>query len=85
MTEIPGEPEPTEYSESDLDHGLAEALIDLRPTPTASFRGALGRYLTTADPGYGPRPARLHRLVAAYTFTGLLLILGGLAIALATG
>ena len=69
----------------DLDQPLAEELARGRPTPRGSFRGALGRYLTAADPGYGPRPARLRAVVAAYVFAGLVLILGGLVIALATG
>ena len=69
----------------ELEQPLAEELSRERPTPRGSFRGALGRYLTAADPGYGPRPARLRPVVAAYVLTGLVLILGGLVLALATG
>ena len=72
-------------SESELDPRLAEQLTAERPTPSASFRGALGRYLSAADPGYGARPPRLRVLVAAYMLAGMLLILGGLVVALATG
>jgi hypothetical protein len=69
----------------ELDEPLAEQLARERPTPRGSFRGALSRYLTAEDPGYGPRPARLRPVVAAYVLTGLVLILGGLVLALATG
>jgi hypothetical protein len=69
----------------DPEEPIAEDLARLRPAPGAAFRGALGRYLAASDPGYGPRPARLRRLVTIYMLTGLVLILGGLAIALATG
>lgn len=77
----------TESSEpdQDLDQPLAEELSRQRPTPRASFRGALGRYLTAADPGYGPRPVHLRPLVAAYLLAGLVLLVAGLALALATG
>jgi hypothetical protein len=67
------------------DQSLADKLTRSRPAPRASFRGALGRYLAASDPGYGPRPARLWMLVGLYAAGGLLLILVGLIIALATG
>lgn len=74
----------TPETDHELDQPPADELTRLRPTPRASFRGALGRYLTGINPGYGTRPARLGALVAAYMLAGLLLILGGLALALAT-
>jgi hypothetical protein len=74
----------TPEADHELDQPLADELTGRRPTPRASFRGALGRYLTDVDPGYGARPARLRALVAAYMLAGLLLLLGGLALALAT-
>ena len=52
-----------------------------RPVPSASFRGALWRYLADRDPGHGPRPERLRVLVAAYLLVGLLLILAALLLA----
>lgn len=69
----------------DLDQPLAEQLSRWRPTPRASFRGALGRYLAATEPGYGPRPARLGLLVFACLLAGLALMLGGLVLALASG
>lgn len=68
-----------------LDQSLADKLTGARPAPRASFRGALGRYLAASDPGYGPRPAHLRMLVGLYAAGGLLLIVAGLVVALATG
>lgn len=53
---------------------LGDRLSDERPVPAAGFRGALGRYLVSRDPGYGPRPERLRLTVAGYLAAGLLLI-----------
>ncbi len=55
-----------------------ERLTRERPVPPAAFRGALGRYITARDPGFGPRPQRLWAMVAAYLATAALLILLGL-------
>jgi hypothetical protein len=68
--------------ESELDadeRELAERLAAGRPVPAAEFRGALGRHLTARDPGYGPRPAGLRRMIALYLGAGgLLLVVGAL-------
>lgn len=53
---------------------LAERLAGERPVPAAGFRGVLGRYLAANDPGYGPRPEHLQRMVLSYLGAGLLLI-----------
>lgn len=68
---------------SDQDPGLqlGEELVRQRPVPSASFRGALWRYLTGRHPGHGPRPERLRVLVAAYVLVGLLLMLVALLLA----
>jgi hypothetical protein len=60
--------EPTE------DREAAEWLRGLRSVPSASFRGALGRYLQRHDPGYGPRPPQLRLMSAACLSTGALLL-----------
>ncbi len=57
---------------------IDERLNRERPVPPAAFRGALGRYVAASDPGFGPRPARLWAMVAAYALTAALLILLGL-------
>ncbi len=57
---------------------LADALTRERPVPAPGFRGALGRYLTLRDPGYGPRPERLRMIVTAWVFAGVVLIAIGL-------
>jgi hypothetical protein len=68
--------------EAELDadqRALAERLAADRPVPAAEFRGALGRHLTGRDPGYGPRPAGLRRMIALYLGAGgLLLVIGAL-------
>jgi hypothetical protein len=56
---------------------LAERLEADRPVPAAEFRGALGRHLAGRDPGYGPRPAGLRRMIALYLGAGGLLVLVG--------
>jgi hypothetical protein len=53
---------------------LADQLDRDRPAPAAGFRGALGRYLTTVDPGYGPRPPRLRVIVSGYVAGGAVLL-----------
>jgi hypothetical protein len=68
---------------ADEDPGLAEALTEQRPVPPPGFRGALGRYLANADPGYGPRPARLRLMVAGLVSGGVLIM--GLGLLQATG
>lgn len=57
---------------------LADTLTRERPVPAPRFRGALGRYLTIQDPGYGPRPERLRMIVAAWVLAGVVLIAIGL-------
>ena len=59
---------------------IGELLRRDRPVPSASFRGALSRHLRALDPGWGPRPEGLARMVGTYVAVGLLLIgLGALA------
>ena len=70
--------------EHDTESQFGEELANQRPVPSASFRGALGRYLARDDPGYGPRPEHLWLLVAGCTVAGLLLMLAGLLIAVGT-
>ena len=70
--------------EHERDFPLEAELLRERPVPRVSFRGALGRYLADRDPGYGPRPANLRALVAAYVLVGLLLMLVGLLVASGT-
>jgi hypothetical protein len=53
---------------------IADQLNRERPVPNAGFRGALGRHLAAADPGYGPRPAGLRPIVACYLGGGATLI-----------
>lgn len=65
-------PDPDTPRESDPE--LEQLLISQRPVPGAAFRGGLGRMVAASDPGYGPRPARLRLLVAAW-------VLGGTAVA----
>lgn len=69
----------------ELDHDLepseeaeaAEWLRDQTPVPSASFRGALGRYLQRRDPGYGSRPRQLRLMSTACVGTGALLLVVG--------
>jgi hypothetical protein len=68
---------------SDGEPVLAEDLVRNRPAPAAAFRGALGRYLTEQDPGWGPRPRHLWLLSAGLLLAGLLLL--GLGALQATG
>lgn len=63
----------SEFGEPDL----AALLTDRRPLPAADFRGWLGRRLAAADPGYGPRPARLSQLILLYVAAGALVFLLG--------
>lgn len=63
------------------ERGLAERLSAERPVPSAGFRGTLGRHLVARDPGYGPRPAALERLVSAYIILGAVLMALGSALA----
>jgi hypothetical protein len=60
------------------DHELASRLADSRPFPAPDFRGSLRRALVAADPGYGPRPARLRARVAILLALGALLLVIGL-------
>ena len=53
---------------------LEAELAARRPVPAPAFRGALGRRLAAADPGYGPRPARLHLAVVSMIGGGAVLI-----------
>jgi hypothetical protein len=53
---------------------VGELLRRERPSPPASFRGALARHLRALDPGWGPRPEGLTRTVGRYVALGLLLI-----------
>jgi hypothetical protein len=63
-----GDPIPTDLEPGDQEFG--ERLRSERAVPAAGFRGALGRHLAARDPGYGPRPARLRLMVAAYLGSG---------------
>lgn len=56
---------------------LGERLRTGRPVPAAGFRDGLGQRLAALDPGYGPRPAGLRRIVAAGLGAGLVLIAVG--------
>jgi hypothetical protein len=65
------------------DRELGERLSASRLVPAPGFRGALGRRLAAADPGYGPRPEWLRVRSLSYAGGGFALIaLGWL---LATG
>lgn len=55
------------------DREVAGRLTEERPVPGADFRGALGRSLLSADPGFGPRPERLRMVVALYLTAGMAL------------
>ena len=66
-----------------FDLGTAELLHRRRPVPAPGFRGVLGRHLMALDPGWGPRPARLRLIVAAYLLVALILI--GLAALIGIG
>ncbi len=72
------------HSDDELtaDPQLARRLVDERPVPRAAFRGALGRRLAAADPGHGPRPARLTAIVSAWVAGGLLVLAIGVLQAL---
>jgi hypothetical protein len=68
----------------DLEPGTPEELIRLaerlereRPVPSAGFRGAVRRQLTSTGQGSRPRPARLRALIAGYAAAGCLLLLLG--------
>jgi len=61
----------------------AEALAAQRPIPQASFRGALARRLSALDPGFGPRPANLWPRVLGLVALGSVLLLFGVARAVA--
>jgi hypothetical protein len=52
------------------EQALAGRLARGRPVPPARFRGDLARRLAAADPGYGPRPARLRSTVAGLIAAG---------------
>ena len=73
--------EPIDPSEADAQDGeLVTMLLSARSVPSAGFRGALRRRLAARDPGYGPRPPRLHLMTAAFVSAGAFLIgLGALA------
>jgi len=77
-------PEPDSPS-NDLtpEEEVGVRLAEQRPVPGAGFRGALRRHLAARDPGYGPRPAGLRPMVAAYVGAGTCLI--ALAALVATG
>jgi hypothetical protein len=61
----------TESDEFDGDQQeVAGLLVRERPVPAAGFRGVLARRLVAADPGYGPRPARLRLMVAGAAAAG---------------
>jgi hypothetical protein len=62
---------------------LAEQLQAGRAAPRAAFRGALGRYLGSQDPGYGPRPNRLRLFVSGYLAAGAMFL--ALGVLQATG
>lgn len=69
----------TEPSDIDVpldppDRDVAGRLGAERPVPAADFRGALGRSLVSADPGFGPRPERLRLTAALYLCGGMALI-----------
>jgi hypothetical protein len=59
------------------DPELAGRLADSRPFPAPDFRGSLRRALVAADPGYGPRPARLRARVVIFLALGALLLVIG--------
>lgn len=48
-----------------------------RPIPDPGFRGALGRHLCRADPGWGHRPERLWGPVLATVALGVVLMIVG--------
>src|SRR5579862_468686 len=66
MTDEPMLPEQPDPGEREL----VAALTARRGVPEAGFRGPLGRYLASIDPGYGPRPARLRLITAGYVGCG---------------
>ena len=59
---------------------VAATLEARRPSPTPAFRGALGRRLTSLDPGYGHRPARLWAHAGMLAGVGALIVLLGLLV-----
>jgi hypothetical protein len=68
---------PVDTEADPRDSELAAMLHD-RPSPTPGFRGALGKWLSAQDPGYGPRPRRLWTTVGICCALGLGLVLAGL-------
>lgn len=61
------------------ERALGDRMQAERPVPAAGFRGALGRHLAAQDRAYGPRPARLRAIAAAYLgASAVLLALGAL-------
>jgi hypothetical protein len=71
VSEIVSQPE-------DADQELAQALAHGRAHPRTEFRGALRHHLIERDPGHGPRPDRLGRIVVGYGLAGLTLMAIGL-------
>jgi hypothetical protein len=74
--------EEREPTADEADPQLSAQLAEQRPLPGAAFRGALGRLLSTQDPGYGPRPARLGLLVTVLVCAGVALVVVGALVAL---
>lgn len=59
---------------------LADQLTTRRPVPPAGFRGALGRWLSERDRGYGPRPQHLRLMVVGCVGAGTALAAVGLLV-----
>jgi hypothetical protein len=71
------EPEDT-LSPEDLT--FAASLDARRPSPTLTFRGALGRRIARQDPGYGHRPERLWLRAGLSAGAGVLFVVLGLLV-----
>lgn len=71
-----------EESLSPEDLMVVATLEARRPVPTLAFRGALSRRLTSLDPGYGHRPARLWAHAGVLTGAGVVFVLMGLLVSM---
>ena len=70
--------EPHEAIDPELnaaEQAFADALDQHRPVPAPGFRGALGRHLSSEDPGYGSRPPALRGIAAGWIAAGALALL----------